>query len=167
MKKQILFCALALVLMISECFAGPGFRDRPGDLKERFVILRNWELLQAFDLSEKEAQKVFEILKKYDDDRVELINKRRQLLKGLREDVDRSSSPDARLSELMQDLTDTNVELAGLPKRQLEGLGEVFNIRDQARFLLFSEKFAGQVRMLIAGERHKRGKSVPVSGPKQ
>ena len=167
MKKQILFCAFALVLMISECFAGPGFRDRPRDLKERFVILRNWELIQEFDLSEKEAQKVFEILKKYDDERVELINKRRKLLKELREDVDRSSSSDARLRDLMRDLTDTNVELARLPKRQLEGLGEVFNIRDQARFLLFSERLAGQVRALIAGERHRRGKGVPASKPMQ
>lgn len=160
MKKQILFCVLALVLMISECFAGPGFRDRPGDVKERFIILRNWELMEEFDLSEKDAQKVFGILKKYDDERVDLIKNRRKLLKELRTEVDRSSPSEVRLRDLIRDLTDTNMELARLPKRQLEGLGEVFDIRDQTRFLLFSERLAEQMRALIAGERHRRGKGV-------
>ena len=85
----------------------------------------------------------------------------------MKEEVDRFSSSDARLRDLMRDLTNTNVELAGLPKRQLKGLGEVFNIRDQARFLLFSERLAGQVRALIAGERHRRGKGVTASKPMQ
>ncbi len=89
----------------------------------------------------------------YDDERQQLILKRRRLLSKLKDALETGSMPMDELDTLTRKITQLNVQLARIPKRELEGLKQVFTPRERARYLLFSQKFSRQARMLIGRHR--------------
>ena len=84
------------------------------DLKKQVITLRNWELMQEFNLEGKRATEVFNILKKYDDQREKILVKRRQLLKNLKEKVENPAIPEEELTKLIKEVKEIDVQLAEL-----------------------------------------------------
>ena len=133
----------------------PKRNQRINEIKERLITLRNWKLMEEFNLTGARAQRVFSILSRFDKERERLLIKRRRLIKRLREAIDRAAC-DEELKRLMKELTSTNVELSRIPQRELEGLKKVFSTRELARYLLFSQRFAREARRLLKRERRNR-----------
>ncbi len=133
-------------------------QNKAKDIKERLITLRNWELMEEFNLKGERAQRVFDILKRFDDEREFLIRKRRRLLGRLREGLRTGSLSDARIKKLLTEITNTNVELARIPQKELKGLEKVFSPRELARYMLFSQRFAQQARRLLLrpGQKNKK-----------
>ncbi len=127
--------------------------QRAKEIKERLITLRNWQLMEELNLKGNRAQRVFDILKRFDDEREALIMKRRRLLRKLKDALETGSMSDAELKRLMTEITETNVALARIPQKELRGLEQVFTPRELARYLLFSQRFARQVRRLLARPR--------------
>ena len=141
MKKLIIIGISIFFLLPSVVVAGQRFGKDPEKFKERLVTIRNWKLMEEFDLSGEKAQKVFNILKRYDEQRETLIIQRRKSFNELKKEVGRVAPSEKRLKDLVREITKTNVELARLPAKQLEGLKDVFSVKESARYLLFSERF--------------------------
>ncbi len=127
--------------------------QRAKEIKERLITLRNWQLMEELNLKGNRAQRVFDILKRFDDERETLIMKRRRLLRKLKDALETGSMSDAQLKRLMTEITETNVALARIPQRELRRLEQVFTPRELARYLLFSQRFARQARRLLARPR--------------
>jgi len=117
--------------------------------------------MEELDLSGEKAQKVFNILKKYDDERERLIIKRRDLFIDLREETDSAEASDEKLRELIKELIQVNVDLARLPEKEIEGLGTVFSLKDQARYLVFVEKFGREMQRVVHMRRLDRRRDLP------
>lgn len=149
MKRLTIFVFSIFILLVS-CPAGaaPDF-SKQERLKERLITMRNWKLMQELDLSGGKAQEVFNILKKYDDKRERLILRRRRLLRDLREESARDGASEEALKRLMKDLIRVNVLLAGLPEEEVKGLSSVFSLKEQARYLLFVERFGREMQRVI------------------
>ncbi len=130
--------------------------ERAKQLKERLITLRNWELMEEFDLKGQKAQKVFSILSQFDRERQDLIIKRRRLISQLRDALETGDRPDKEIKDLIKGITQCNVDLAKIPKKELKALEEVFNPRELARYLLFSQRFARQARRLLGRSNKKR-----------
>ena len=161
MKKlsALVFC-IAFVL-VSGAWAAPPFGHKQDRFKERLVTMRNWKLMEEFNLSGEKAQNVFNILKKYDEKRERLIIKRRDLFKDLREETDSTEASEEKLRELIGKLSQINVKLARLPEQELEGLGTVFSLKDQARYLLFVERFGREMQRVVPMRRPDHRRDLP------
>ncbi len=122
---------------------------RAKEILERLLTLRNWQLMEEFNIQGEKAQRVFEILSKYDKEREALILKRRHLMDSLKDAVEDDSSSEKELSQLLDKVTNVNIEIATIPKKELDGLKEVFNTRERARYLLFSQRFAREIRAIL------------------
>ena len=118
--------------------------------------MRNWKLMEALDLSGEKAKQVFNILKKYDDERERLIIKRRDLFKNLRQETESAEASEEKLRELIKGLIQVNVDLARLPEQEIDGLGIVFSLKDQARYLLFVESFGREMQRVVRMRRPDR-----------
>jgi Spy/CpxP family protein refolding chaperone len=160
MRKLLIVTVILLVFPFS-LMAAPLDGERPGRFKEKIVTMRNWELMDVFDLSEKRAQEVFSILKKYDKERERLIMERRELMRALRREVSDPAAPEDRLKELINRYHELNMRIAELPKRELEGLSRVFSTRELARYILFSERFSRDLKATVyrkLDDRRRRGR---------
>ena len=119
------------------------------DLKKQVITLRNWELMQEFNLEGKRATEVFNILKKYDDQREKILVKRRQLLKNLREKVENPAIPEEELTKLIKEVKEIDVQLAELKGKEIKALSKVFSIREIGKYVLFMERFPRMMRKAL------------------
>jgi len=161
MKKVSILIFCIVFVLVSGVWAAPPLRPKQEDLRERLVTMRNWKLMEELGLSGEKAQKVFNILKKYDDERERLIIKRRDLFIDLREETDSAEASDEKLRELIKELIQVNVDLARLPEKEIEGLGTVFSLKDQARYLVFVEKFGREMQRVVHMRRLDRRRDLP------
>ncbi len=156
MKKRSFSCFFLVSCILfssSLCKAGP-FHPNPYQktekIKERLVTLRNWKLMEEFNLSGDKATRVFNILKKFDDRRENIILRRRKLYMTLKNKLQNPYATKKDLQNLINEITTLNIELSRLPREEVKALAPVFTVREQARYLLFSEKFAREARKLLA-----------------
>ena len=119
------------------------------DFKKQVITLRNWELMQEFNLEGKRATKVFNILKKYDDQREKILVKRRQLLKNLKEKVENPAIPEEELTKLIKEVKEIDVQLAELREKEIKALSKVFSIREIGKYVLFMERFPRMMRKAL------------------
>ncbi len=159
MKKRYIPSFLLIFSLMSSsclCLAGPPprhFFPDHGKIKERLVTLRNWKLMEEFNLSGDRANRVFNILKTFDDRREDLILKRKRLYRDLRNELQKNNPSDEQLRNLMDEITRLNVELSGLSGQEVKALEPVFSLRERAQYLLFSERFAREARRLLMRPR--------------
>jgi len=165
MRKTLSILILGLLLVLAIIPPAPAAgRERNSKrvkLEERLTTLRNWQLMEQFDLGPEKATKVFTILKNFDDQRVELIQKRRRLLQQLRKAVETTGAGDetkteTTLNSLMKQLSQTSVALARIPEKERRGLAEVFTPLEQARYILFVNDFSREMRRVIKKKRPGR-----------
>ena len=139
---------LICVLGIMSISWGESFRTFK-DVKKQVITLRNWELMQEFNLEGKRATEVFNILKKYDDQREKILVKRRQLLKNLKEKVENPAIPEEELTKLIKEVKEIDVQLAELRGKEIKALSKVFSIREIGKYVLFMERFPRMMRKAL------------------
>ena len=148
---------LICILVTMSISWGESFRTFK-DLKKQVITLRNWELMQEFNLEGKRATEVFNILKKYDDQREKILVKRRQLLKNLKEKVENPAIPEEELAKLIKEVKEIDVQLAKLRGKEIKALSKVFSIREIGKYVLFMERFPRMMREALRMHRmQKRG----------
>ncbi len=151
--KVIVFIIVGILACGTGAYAErSGWNSREG-LADRIITLRNWKLMEEFDLSDERAREVFSILDRFDKERSRLIRKRRKILEDLRQELGAQVPARPRLRSLMRELQEINVELARLPARECEALKPVFTLEERARYVLFSNRFARELRGIISRER--------------
>ncbi len=154
MKKIFyLTCLFLFVSILANSNAAAFNQNRTRD---RLTTLRNWQLMEDFDLSPEKSQKVFSILKKFDDQRVKLIHQRQSLLAELRSAVDSGTLQREKLEKLMQKLSKTGIQLARIPENERQALAVVFTPGEQARYIIFVNDFAKDMRRAIRDKRKPR-----------
>ena len=146
MKKLVML--LICVLGIMSISWGESFRTFK-ELKKQVITLRNWELMQEFNLEGERATEVFNILKKYDDQREKILVKRRQLLKNLKEKVENPAIPEEELTKLIKEVKEIDVQLAELKGKEIKALSKVFSIREIGKYVLFMERFPRMMRKAL------------------
>ena len=139
---------LICILVTMSISWGESFRKFK-DLKKQVITLRNWELMQEFNLEGKRATEVFNILKKYDDQREKILVKRRQLLKNLKEKVENPAIPEEELTKLIKEVKEIDVQLAELRGKEIKALSKVFSIREIGKYVLFMERFPRMMRKAL------------------
>ena len=139
---------LICVLGIMSISWGESFRTFK-DVKKQVITLRNWELMQEFNLEGERATEVFNILKKYDDEREKILVKRRQLLKNLKEKVENPAIPEEELTKLVKEVKEIDVQLAKLRGKEIKALSKVFSIREIGKYVLFMERFPRMMRKAL------------------
>ncbi|AMM41479.1 hypothetical protein HS1_001685 [Candidatus Desulfofervidus auxilii] len=150
---MLLICVLA-TMSISW---GESFRTFK-DVKKQVITLRNWELMQEFNLEGERATEVFNILKKYDDEREKILVKRRQILKNLKEKVENPAIPEEELTKLIKEVKEIDAQLAELKGKEIKALSKVFSIREIGKYVLFMERFPRMMREALRMHRmQKRG----------
>lgn len=146
---------LICVLGIMSISWGESFRTFK-DVKKQVITLRNWELMQEFNLEGERATEVFNILKKYDDEREKILVKRRQLLKNLKEKVENPAIPEEELTKLVKEVKEIDVQLVELRGKEIKALSKVFSIREIGKYVLFMERFPRMMREALRMHRMQR-----------
>ena len=137
----LLGCLLACVAVGATTDATPG-RDRA----RTYLMLR---VVDALDLSDEKALQMRDILRRADDRRLELTQKRDALDVKLRAALGQQPLDQSRLGQLVADAHTVQRELAALPEHTFGEAQKVLSVEQQAKLLLFRRDLQGEVRQAI------------------
>ncbi len=149
-KTTLVFVVLALVSPWALVRAAENV-DRETRIAEKLEALRNWKLMDVLDLSQDRAQRVFMILRPFDKRRETLLKERRQVRRSLAAAV-RGKAVKGDLKSLARRYLAIGTDLAKLRERELGALEKELTPAEEAKYLLFMDRFHMQiVRMLTRG----------------
>ena len=141
-------------------------RQRPDRQME---LMRMWRLVNALQIDETQAAKVFPVFSRIHRQRGELTNQIRTLRVGLQEQLNQEASEQDLLSQMRKISVAEGqvIQLQKDLKKQLEG---VLTTRQQARLMLFADNFRQDLQSMVRrmrGQGGRGGGSGPLDRPRR
>ncbi len=158
MKKYFLTLFLTLLFSVSlvaqeRDMPPPPEEDSPHKMIKAIKI---WKLMEILDLDEEQMIKFFPRLKKIEKQRRSSFKKRRKLLGELKELLGEEKS-DKKILNVIKKI----IEFDKKKRKEEENLRKevmlVLSVKQQAKFLLFEERFEEEIRKIIKGLRKEKG----------
>jgi len=130
--------------------------EKKEKIRKRIELIRMWKLTEALDLTEETGAKLFPILHKYDEKRIELGKERRNVMNQLRKTLQDEATPDEEIEAAMDNVEKNAIAASDLIRQQREELKGILSPRQQAKYILFQREFQREIRKLIAEAKHSR-----------
>jgi hypothetical protein len=139
--------ALIAFLLVATTVAAATEPPTPSrDRARTYLMLR---VVDALDLSDEKALQMRDILKRADDRRLELTQKRDKLDSKLRAALAKTPVDAPALGQLVTDSHAVQRELASLPEHTFSEAQKILTVEQQAKLLLFRRDLQGEVRQAI------------------
>jgi hypothetical protein len=123
-------------------------------------MVRMWRLIDVLDLKEGQSERFFLTLKRYDAEEDRLNIERERLSTALRGMFARPETPEKALLDTMQAVRQQDDLLRGARVRFHTEASSVLSVRQQAKLMLFEQRFDLALReaiMDVLGRRGERG----------
>lgn len=160
MKRTTNLTTLALaVALLAPMAARAETPERPNhDRARTFLVVR---LAEELNLSDEKAVQVSAILRRSEDRRRELADRRDEVEKQIRAGLERKPPEDADLAKLVAQANDLDAQLSQISESSYREVQKVLTVEQQARLVLYRPKLKRQVRGIIRqrleGDRPGRG----------
>lgn len=154
--------ALLACLMLAFAQAQPPYSDDPGKhsgererIRENIETLRMWKLLDALDLTSEQSTEFLPILKEFQDAKRRFGDARREFLKQMESALDSQEVNQGKLEESITGLDNARKRFHQEMEQFLSKSREILTLKQQARLLLFEEKFERRLKESIQEMRRK------------
>jgi len=124
-------------------------------IRENIETLRMWKLIEVLDLTSEQSTQFLPILKDFRDARKKFEDRRREFLKDLETTLE-SKKDEKKLKESLDSLENNRREFQINLEKFIEKTKTTLTLEQQAKLLLFEEKFEKRVRETIEQIRGKR-----------
>ncbi len=119
---------------------------------EKIETIKMWKLMDALNLDTQTALKVFPIIKKMDEKRVLLQQKKRELLRQIRLAISGNQAKET-IDELANKLFSLKEKISNVSREEYQKLRSVLNEKQLGKFLLFQQRFRRELIHRWLGER--------------
>jgi hypothetical protein len=140
--SALLACLLVAASVYAATETTPPGRDRA----RTYLMLR---VIDALDLSDDKALQMRDILRKADDKRLDLTQRRDTLDAKLRAALAAKPVDSPALNQLVADAHSVQRDLASLPEQTFTEAQKILSVEQQAKLLLFRRDLQGEVRQAM------------------
>jgi Spy/CpxP family protein refolding chaperone len=148
--------------------ATPGQDPEQASVPERVELLRMWRMVEALQIGEEQASRLFPLWSQRNRDRRELQERRHQAIQELAGLLGQAQVEDKALRAQTGRVQALDQEREKLARRFHAGEAELLTVRQQAQLLLFNERFREDLRGMLKdfrGPLRTRGGADAVSPP--
>tara|TARA_B100000029_G_scaffold188057_1_gene185583 strand:+ start:32 stop:493 length:462 start_codon:yes stop_codon:yes gene_type:complete len=126
----------------------------------RVELLRLWRLVDELGIDADQAVGIFPVWSQHNRERQELGNRRARIEEQVAEmlESDVGDEAESELLELIGALRQLEEEAAGIKRSFRDRMADLLTVRQQARFLLFEDRFRLDLRELVRDVRHLRSR---------
>lgn len=166
LKDVILICGAVALCLLSITGGASQVEDRENPrVMEKIETMRNWRLMDVLNLSQERAQKLFITLREFDLKRRKLVQERRELRQKLARAA-KGGSVDGDIRAIADRYLAIGLDLARLRSEELRSLRTQLSPQEEAKYLLFMERFNQEIMRMISRAKHERGlrKRYPPAG---
>ena len=156
MKTFLLFL-LTVLFSVSAIAQEPDLLPPGGEKSYRMIeAIKIWKLTEILDLNSEQMEQFFPKLRKHEEHRKNTFSERRILLQELRELLDQEKS-DKNILTSINKITEFDKKKRDEEEKLKKEVMEVLSVKQQAKFLLFEERFEGEIRKIIKGLWKEKG----------
>ena len=149
MTKSLLISALVMAVSF-QAAAQPG--EQPLS-PERLHLLRLWKLVDELKIDEAQAQKVFPVWSRHQRQRLEVRADQQRVAKELVTLLDGDDVDEGALGERIEEMRQLKRRAHKMESGMNEELTKLLSVEQQARLLLFDQRFRGDLMQIIRGVR--------------
>ena len=121
--------------------------DKPQKMQEKVESLRVWKLLETLDLTEEQANSFLPAYREFQKSEGKYSQTRRELLDQLQESLE--DKDQKKISDLVAKLKQNRLQIEQDRVQFLARIDKMLSPEQQAKFLLFQNRFEGRMRAEI------------------
>jgi len=137
---------VTLLLCIPVLSAAQPLAGHRRDRARTFLVLR---LADALNLSDAKALEVSGIIRKADEERRQLREKRSDIEKQIRAELGRSPLDADAVSKLVAQANQVDEQLAMIPEHSFQSAQKILTVEQQAKLVLFRPEIQKQIRRAV------------------
>ena len=152
-----MYAVLLLGVFATQAFAQPG---RPFDMRpfEKVDQLKKVRLIDELGLKEEQAVRFFARLSEFDKRRKELMQSKHEGLDHLEQMV-RNNADEKEIEKAFPALINIEAQLASEKAKFFDGLSDILNVTQRAKFLTFERSFEQELRDAVRQTQKRRMRS--------
>jgi Spy/CpxP family protein refolding chaperone len=135
-------------------FPEEGKRER---LKEQIETMKMWKMLEVLDLTDEQSNDFLPAWRELQKAQKDFREKREDLLKSLEAVLGEEKPTEGKIKDILGQLEKERSQLEEVQQRFKEKAQEVLTIEQQAKLLLFEDRFEKRMMEIIRQYREKRG----------
>ncbi len=166
MRKSRIFGApfLALILLLSAQSVraqGPGGRPFPEEgkrerLRQEIETMRMWKMLEVLNLSQEQSDKFLPAYRELQNRQKDFREKREDLLRALELTLGEEKPDEAKIKDIFGQLEKERLQLEEVQRKFREKAEEILTLEQQAKLMLFEDRFEKKMMEIIRQYREKR-----------
>ncbi len=135
---------------------GPGGGPSPQkseEVRKKIEAIRIWRLTEELKLDEKASARLASLLSSIDQRRAMIARESMEAMRDLRAYL-KSERPDrSKLKAALDRIERNQNEMMDLRKKEIGGVRDILTVEQQARYVLFQQKFRREMRGMISEAR--------------
>jgi len=134
------------------------FEDGPmrEKVRERINTMKVWKLTEAVGLTPEQSEKFFPVYNKHWKKMDEIMNHRGELVVRLEELIADPKSSESEIREKVAELTSFPQQMMEEQNRFYKEVSAILPLRQQAKLVVFEERFRQQLQEIVRDIRHER-----------
>lgn len=135
-------------------FPEEGKRER---LREEIETMKMWKMLEVLDLTQEQSDKFLPAWRETQKAEKTFREKREDLLKSLEAVLGEEKPDEKKIREILGQLDKERLQMEEVQQRFRQKAEGVLTLQQQARLLLFEDRFEKRMMEIIRQYREKRG----------
>ncbi len=127
-------------------------RDDPQKMRDRLSTVKMWKLTEYLDLSEEQAEKFFPRTREHQKEIDKIVQQRRQHYEDFQQKIDDGGIKAGDVERYIAEAARLDEALIDLRTRHLQGMKDLLNDEQMARFAVFNEYFRRQISQHLREE---------------
>ena len=149
--------AAALVLITASVHGqGPLPARDAGISGEGMEMLKLWRIIDELEIEEEQAAELFPYWSKHQRDKRELVGERLQATRALHHLLMEEGVSDADIEKQIDEIRGIDRRVEEQESEFRDGLEKRLSVRQQARLIVFEQRFRGDLRDMVRGFRGMR-----------
>lgn len=129
---------------------GPLSEERRKEIREEIETLKMWKMLEVLDLSSKQSDEFLPVWREVQKAHIDFREKREELFRELEVTLgEEQKNRERRIREILTQLDKENSKLEEAQQRFRAKAKEVLSLEQQAKLLLFEERFERRMMEMI------------------
>ena len=135
-------------------FPEEGKRER---LREEIETMKMWKMLEVLDLSQEQSDKFLPVWREMQKAQKDFRERREDLLRSLETVLGEEKPDEGRIKDVFKQLEKGRQQLEEAQQRLRQKAQEVLTLEQQAKLLLFEDRFEKRMMEIIRQYRERKG----------
>jgi Spy/CpxP family protein refolding chaperone len=131
----------------------PPSDEQREEVRKKMEVVRITRLTEELNLDEKTAAKFIPVVTALDQKRRTLMHENRKTMQELRTELNAPQPDEGRMKASIGRIEKNHREIASLREKELQASRENLSVTQQARYILFNQEFAREMRGMVEGAR--------------